>query len=367
MKIKCNQKDLSDTLSLVNRAVPSKPTHPILANILMTANGSTVTLTAFDLSLGIRSGFNAQVEVEGGIAIPARLFTDIITKLDGEIKIEVSQVDDAVTVKIKSKSGKYEIRGMLADEFPELPTMNVKEFEIESSVLAEALKACLFCASADLSRQVLTGVHLTGKQDTLECAATDGHRLSVVKANRDFGDDFEVTIPAKSLSELEKILSKQDGKVSMMIDSGIALFKTDSHQLTTRILEGMYPAYNSLIPAHFNRSAVVERKALISSLERLSIIADQKTKIVKIDVQQDKISLSCKSQDVGFGHEELSARVTGDSITVAFNVGYLLEGLKALPSSEVQININQELTPVTFTPLGGLKMLYLAMPVQVTS
>jgi DNA polymerase-3 subunit beta len=367
MKIKCNQKDLSDTLFLINRAIPSKPTHPILANILMVTDKSAVTLTAFDLSLGIRSSFNAQVEEEGCVAIPARVFTDIITKLDGEIKIEVSQVDDAVTVKLKAKSGKYEIKGMLADEFPELPTMNVKEFEIESSVLAEALKASLFCASDDLSRQVLTGVHLTGKQDALECAATDGHRLSVIKANREFGDDFEVTIPAKSLSELEKILSKQDGKVSMLIDSGIALFKTDNHQLITRILEGMYPAYNSLIPSHFNRSAVVERKALISSIERLSIIADQKTKIVKIEVQQDKLILSCKSQDVGFGHEELSARVTGDSITVAFNAGYLLEGLKALPGAEVQVNLNQELTPVTFTPLGGLKMLYLAMPVQITS
>lgn len=367
MKFTCNQKKLCDALLLVSRAVPSKPTHPVLANILMVAVGDKITLTSFDLSLGIRASIPAKVEASGSVAIPAKIFVDIITKLDGEIKIETSQIEDGVIVKIKPKSGKYEIRGMVADEFPELPDMNGECFEIESSVLTEGLKGCLFCASDDQSKQILTGVHLTVKQDTLEFAATDGHRLSVVKSHYESKDSFDVTIPAKALSELEKMLSKSspDAVVSVMIDSGIALFEIGSQQLTTRTLEGVYPMYNSLVPKHFDKSVVVERKLLISALERIGVIADQKNRIVKIDILQDKLILSCEFQEVGFGHEELPAQVTGESITVAFNVGYLLEGLKALSSSEVQINLNEELTPVLFNPIGGLKMIYLAMPVQI--
>ncbi|PMB15498.1 DNA polymerase III subunit beta [Fischerella thermalis] len=386
MKLVCTQSDLSTHLSLTSRAVPSRPTHPVLANVLLQADAETnqVSLTAFDLSLGIRTSFSAEVVQSGAIAVPAKLLNDIVSRLpEGEITLddESSATDNlpdynGLIVTLTPKSGRYQVRAMGGEEFPELPVIeNAQPMQFSVSTLIEGLRGSLFATSADETKQVLTGVHLTIKQDTLEFAATDGHRLAVVETTNESPDtngedSLEVTVPARALRELERMLahsSESEEPVALYFDQGQVVFEFGNQRLTSRTLEGQYPAYHLLIPKQFQTELTLERKQFLSSLERIAVLADQKNNLVKVSLNGDaqEITLSVESQDVGSAMEIMPAQISGEDIDIAFNIKYLMEGLKALPASSILMQMNTNLTPVIFTPLSGLKMTYLAMPVQL--
>ncbi len=320
MKLVCSQSDLSTNLSLVSRAVPSRPTHPVLANVLLQADAATnlVSLTAFDLSLGIRTSFEAQVWLGGAIAIPAKLLLDIASRLpEGEITLEVESADsdanhgEGLIVTLTPKSGRYQMRAMGAEEFPELPVIeDAPALYLTTAALIEGLKGSLFATSSDETKQVLTGVHLNVKQDTLEFAATDGHRLAVIETanERPLGgtNQLEVTVPARALRELQRMLAhhaSSEEPVALYFDQGQVVFAWQNQRLTSRTLEGQYPAYRQLIPRQFERQVTIDRRQLISTLERISVLADQKNNVVKVSIDHpaQEITLSCEAQDVGNG------------------------------------------------------------------
>ncbi|MBD1935441.1 DNA polymerase III subunit beta [Funiculus sociatus] len=397
MKLVCSQNDLSTNLSIVGRVVPSRPTHPVLANVKLEANQETqrVSLTAFDLSLGIQTSFPAQVEEAGILTLPAKLLNDIVSRLpDGTITLEDEGAgetnSEGIIATLTSTSGSYKVRGMGAEEFPELPVIeNGETAYLPAAALIEGLRGSLFATSPDETKQVLTGVHLTFQQEAIEFAATDGHRLSVVQTSNQSEVDEdtavssaeankrEITIPARALRELERMLgmrqsaeadsSGKDSAIALHLDQGQVVFELADQRITSRTLEGQFPAYRQLIPQKFERQITIERRQLLNSLERIAVLADQKNNIVKftIDSSNQKISLSVEAQDVGSGRESLPAQIAGNSLEIAFNVTYLRDGLKALQSSEIQIHMNTGNSPVILTPLGGLKMTYLVMPVQL--
>lgn len=388
MKVICPQAELNTNLSLVSRAVPSRPTHPVLANILFTANADTqrVSLTAFDLSLGIRTSFAAYVEEAGQLTLPAKLLIDIVSRLpDGELTLETDAAIDAtagILATLTAASGRYQVHGMGAEEFPELPVVEAGEvvhLSVES--LLEGLQGSLIATSADETKQVLTGVHLTVQTDSLEFAATDGHRLAVVQTVNQESEDaaranpksleFDVTIPAKTLRELERVMGMRPANtaIALHLDAGQVVFELADQRITSRLLEGQYPNYRQLIPRQFSQQLTVERRLFLSALERIAVLADQKNNVVKLSLDKaaQKLTLSVDAQDVGSGRESIPAQISGDSIDVAFNVKYLMDGLKALTTSEIQMQMNNSTSPVILTPLGSVKMTYLVMPVQVRS
>lgn len=389
MKLICRQSDLNHSLSLVSRAVSSRPQHPVLGNVLLVADDqeNCLRLTAFDLSLGIQTRFTADVQQGGSITLPAKLLNDIVSRLpDGDVTLAIApdeDLGDSQLVTLTSESGRFQIRGLSAAEFPALPTVEgVNPLLLPVATLNEGLRGTLFAASTDETKQVLTGVHLKGSSETLEFAATDGHRLAVVAAptqvENDAGEavaiasnleDFAVTIPARALRELERMVANQgnDALVSLIVDETQVIFEMGDQRLTCRKLDGAYPAYQQLIPRQFGRTISVERKRLLSGLERVSVMADQKNNLVKFSLQSEtnQLQLSVDAQDLGSGQESMGAEIIGDSGDIAFNIKYLLDGLKALPSNDIQIHLNESNQPVIFTPLGGLKMTYLVMPVQV--
>ncbi len=385
MKLTCTQSDLSSNLSLVSRAVPSRPNHPVLANVLLTADveNQRLELTGFDLSLGIRSSFPAVVETGGSFTLPAKLFNDIVSRLpDGNITIDDDEGEAIAT--LTSTSGRYQVRGMGGEEYPELP--NVEDGEVVNlppEALINGLKGTLFATSPDETKQVLTGVHLKVQPDGLVFAATDGHRLAIVETEsitpegeeetEEVGEiaEFEATIPAKALREVERMIGmgKSGSSVTLRFDEGQVIFELGEQRLTSRKLEGQYPAYQQLLPNKFTNQINVDRKQFLGAVERIAVLADQKNNILKctIDSVNQEISLSVDAQDVGSGRESMAAQISADEPEeIAFNVKYLIEGLKAIPSaSEISIQLNTATTPVVLNPLGGLKMTYLIMPVQL--
>jgi DNA polymerase III subunit beta len=383
MKLVCTQSNLSSHLSLVSRAVSSRPSLPILANVLLNADEVTqrVSLSAFDLSLGIQTSFPAQVTTGGTLTIPAKLLGDIVSRLpEGELALDDgadNQDDGGILVTLKYASGKYQMRGLGAEEFPELPTIvDGDSAQLSAEAMIEGLRSALFAASGDETKQVLTGVHLSVQDDGLEFAATDGHRLAVVQTVAHPDDasgalpKLDVTVPAKALQEVIKMLDRgSSSTVAVKFDPGQIVFEWAEQRLTSRLLEAQYPNYRQLIPRQFAHQVTLDRKALLSGLERISVIADQHNNIVKMSIMPDSqsISLSVDAQDVGSGQETIAAQITGEGMDVAFNVKYLIEGLKVINTTEIQIQLNTPTSPAILSPLGSLKMTYLVMPVQVRS
>ncbi|QFZ92492.2 DNA polymerase III subunit beta [Synechococcus elongatus] len=375
MKLVCRQNELNTSLSLVSRAVPSRPNHPVLANVLLAADAGTqrLSLTAFDLSLGIQTSFAAQIERSGAITLPAKLLNDIVSRLPNDSDVTLEEQETAATLSVGS--GQYQMRGISADEFPELPLVQSQEaLQLSASALIEGLRGTLFATSSDETKQVLTGVHLKVQPDGLEFAATDGHRLAVVKTENAAAipaAEFAVTVPSRALRDLERMISIRgsDEAIALYHDQGQIVFQWGDQYLTSRTLDGQYPNYGQLIPREFNRNVAVDRKRLLAALDRIAVLADQQNNAIRLTLDPDnnRLALAVDAQDVGSGQEAVPAEIIGEPLEIAFNVRYLSEGLKALNTTDIQIQLNSNTSPVVLSPLGPIKITYLVMPIQLRS
>ena len=388
MKLVCSQAELNTALQLVSRAVASRPTHPVLANVLLTADAGTdrLSLTGFDLSLGIQTALTASVESSGAITLPARLLGEIVSRLSSDSPITLATDEAGEQVELKSLSGSYQMRGMSADDFPELPLVESgKAVKVNARALLKALRGTLFASSSDEAKQLLTGVHLHFDGKAMEAAATDGHRLAVLSLadalsveatfSSDMdeeGENFAVTLPSRSLREVERLIAgwRGDDQVSLFCDKGQVVFLAADQVVTSRTLDGTYPNYRQLIPDGFARSFDVDRRAFISALERIAVLADQHNNVVKVsgDTTSELLQISADAQDVGSGSESLSAEFTGDAVQIAFNVRYVLDGLKVMDSDRIVLRCNAPTTPAIISPKDDdIGFTYLVMPVQIRS
>ena len=385
MKVVCSQSELNGALQLVSRAVATRPTHPVLANVLLTADAGSnrLSLTGFDLSLGIQTSLAASVETSGAITLPARLLGEIVSRLSSDSPITLAVDDSGEQVQLTSLSGSYQMRGMSADDYPDLPMVESgMTLKLQPERLVQALKGTLFASSADEAKQLLTGVHLKFNQRALEAAATDGHRLAVLNVDDalqdaaviDAGDDegFAVTLPSRSLREVERLMAswRSDEPVSLFCDRGQVVFLAADQMVTSRTLEGTYPNYGQLIPDGFTRTFGMDRRALIAALERIAVLADQHNNVVKFSSQPEDgvVQISADAQDVGSGSESLPANLEGDAMQIAFNVRYLLDGLKAMGSDRIVLHCNAPTTPAVLrSDEVPEAFTYLVMPVQIRS
>jgi len=253
---------------------------------------------------------------------------------------------------------------------------------IDPSSFLKALKSTIFASSNDDSKQLLTGVNFTFKPNYLESASTDGHRLAVAligneehienKENLSSNvDDLSVTIPTRSLREIEKLVSlrSSENSIKLFYDKGQVVFISSNQIITTRTLEGTYPNYSQLIPDSFSKILNFNTKKLIDALERIAVLADQQSSVVKIKLDDtDLASISADAQDIGNANESIPVSYSGENFDIAFNVRYLLEGLKVIASENVLLKCNIATTPAVFVPEDNLNSFtYLVMPVQVRS
>ena len=380
MKLTCSQADLNAALVMVGRAVASRPTHPILANVLLTADAATgrLSLTGYDLSLGIQTSLSAVVESSGATTVPARLFAEIVSRLPSDSPISLSAAGEQL--QLASLSGSYWVQQQPAEDYPDLPlNRDGVPIALQAADLIRGLRATLFASSTDEAKQLLTGVHLSLEGDGLECAATDGHRLAVLRlphvldpaaANDAPGsaEPFTVTVPSRSLRELERMVAWSGAEtVEMFYDHGQIVFGCGEQFLTSRSLDGTYPNYGQLIPPSFNKTITASRKGLVSALERVAVVADQHNNVVKITADPDraKLQITADAQEMGSGAEMLFAETEGEAIKIAFNVRYLLDGLKAMAAEEVVLQCNAPTLPVVISGSGEAGFTYLVMPVQV--
>lgn len=381
-KFSCNSALFAKVLSQVRRVIRTMSIHPILSNVKITADAESrrVEVVGFDLSLGVIAQFTAtDVPVGGSYTLTASILHDIVSQLpEGIITLERSE--SSPKTKLTTTNGVFELSGIDAYDFPDLPipTQNVKSLKINSKSLRVAIESTLYAASTDQTKMVLCGAHFViNPEGKLEIVTTDGHRLALYRCDLNSTSFIEteqhLTVPGRSLHEVERYLAKDDATVEISYEllgqsnPSIAQFKFEEATIITRLLEGEYPAYNTLIPKNFQREIWVERLPLIGSIGRVSVLAALKDYLIKISVESKKITLYSEDKETGSGTEAIPAEISGDDIKIAFNIKYLNQALKSLGTQEVAIKINQSATPVICTPLNGYDIVALIMPVQVRS
>lgn len=405
MQLICTQANLATHLNLVSHAVPSKPTHPVLGNVLLIANQETqkVQLSVFDMNLGIQTSFEAKVQSSGELTIPVGILSDIVGKLSpGDITLvnhtalNPEDVEDSDQKKAQASqnpiatiiatTGRYQIRGLPTEEFPGIPEVNsALTIPVPVETLKEGLKGTLFATTSDETKRILTGVHLKIHPDTLEFAATDGHRLAVIGAafqgfpknkQTEAIESLAFTVPAKTLVELERILSTRASiePVQLSYEESKALveFRWGAQRLMSRCLEGAYPDYEELLKQELKQQVMLEKAPFIKALERIAVLADKKERTVNIRLnsEEQQVSLSL-FREFGNGQEEIPACIRLDSnMSISFNIRYLLEGVKAIASSEIQMQLTQHNGPAILVPFGNrdkpnmlIDAQYLLMPI----
>jgi DNA polymerase-3 subunit beta len=266
-------------------------------------------------------------------------------------------------------TGRYQVRGLPTEEFPAIPEVNpTQRIHIPVEVLKEGLKGTLFATTTDEAKRVLTGVHFKIHQETIEFAATDGHRLAVIttllqgvkrKKQPDSTEPLEFTVSAKSLVELERILSSRTSvdpvELSYEESKATVEFAWGAQRLVTRCLEGAYPAYPELLKHDFKHQVTLEKAPLVKALERIAVLADKKEKTVNIRLnsEEQQVYLSL-FREFGNGNEEMTACINSDSnMSIYFNIKYFIEGVKAICSSEIQMQLDQRDSPTILVPFGN--------------
>jgi DNA polymerase-3 subunit beta len=379
MKLTCSQSELNQALALVSRAISSRPTHPILCTVLLSADATTgrLTLTGYDLALGLQTTIPASVETSGTTALPAHLLGGIVARLanDSPITLHVAKKEATIT----SLTGSYQLSAADPNDYPDPPSSAGDAMSIDGDALARAIRSTAFCASTDESKKIITGVYLRLDDAGLECAATDGHRLAAFAVTDDdetastgqqgFTIPARITIHARSIRELERLISSTPGAPVTLRHHGGQLVATCGDQrLISRTLDGTYPNYRQLIPPSFSRSLKLDRRGFSQALERVAVLADQQNNVVKLrsDPEAGTVTILADAQDVGRGSESLPVVAEGEPIEIAFNVRYLLDGLKAMTSDQVLLRCNAPALPSVLEPVDGSSVFtYLVMPVQV--
>lgn len=367
MKFKIGQNTIASRISQLIKIVPKNPSHPILANILVKATKDVLTLSAFDLSIGLELTIPAEVKEEGKLTFPASLLNEIISRLPNEDVIVATKDHE---INLQCGSGKYKLSGINSEEYPSLPELSKADaFTVPAEALRKGLAGTLFCASTDESKQILNGVNLSGSEDGLKFAATDGHRLAVLGIPEVVTEEFQLTIPSNGLRQLKGMIDKLGCDLRVTTDRSQIMFEVPTEsgadKLYCRLLEGTYPNYTQLMPTKFERSLTCDRQALLSACDRIAVIAAAKNNIVKLVCAEDWLTVTAEVSDVGGGQEKIEALFGGDNFEIGLNVKYFTEGLKAMHCDTVQINMNGETMPMVVAPVTGDRFSYLLMPIQI--
>lgn len=378
MEIILNKEDLLNSIKVVEKVTAQKGSQPVLSNILIeTISNDRVRFLATDLSLSISHKTNAQVEREGKITLSAKRLSEITAKLENK-PVKLSLNNDSGVVTISCGKTKFELIGINANEFPKVfeedntPQEDEKSFEINKNTLIKGVKQVVFSAALHESASVLSGVCFNIDSNTLEIVATDGNRLT--RASKEINSKDESTmfiIPSRTLQELIRISSiLEDEKITLTLKKAKIQFSFDDVVFQSKLINGTYPKYQQLIPTNNEKVVYIDREELIDTIERVSVMVNERTNIIKFSFNQNTLELSTDSPDAGSGKDFVDVDSNFEDIVIAFNYRYVLDSLKNMDTKKVKIEIATSLSATLFKPAAdedGADDSYvcLIMPVQV--
>lgn len=375
MHIVVEQNRFQEAVNQVAKAVSSRTTIPVLTGIKLEVNHEGCILTGSDSDMTIQVTIPThendkeliKVDKLGSIILPAKYFTEIVKKAPGQqLELELTAHN---VVKIGSGSAVFQLNGIDAEEYPQLPSIDENQtFRLSAQLFKTMIRQTAFAAATSEARPQLTGVLMKLENKSLTMVATDSHRLSRRTAQTEADESVrfdQVIVPSRSLSELQRLLDGEETTIEVLISSHQLLVKTDHLLFFSRLLDGTYPDTERIIPDSFKGTLTVETQAMINALERASLLARDGKHVVKLNCQPDRLAINSTAPEVGQVVEQIDlVRYEGEEIQIAFNAKYMLEALRALESDQAEIGFTGALSPFMLKPAEQDDLLQLIVPVR---
>ena len=366
MKATIERATLLKGLSHVQSVVERRNTIPILSNVLIEAVEGSLRLMATDLDLQINDSVPAAVDQQGSITVSAHTLFDIARKLPEGAQVSLSAADGRMA--IVAGRARFSLGTLPRDDFPviaegELPT----SFELPAGTLKQIIDKTRFAISTEETRYYLNGIFLHLSDDVLKAAATDGHRLARVTVAKPEGSDGmpDVIVPRKCIAELRKLLDEVDGSVGVSLSSTKIRFDLGSAILTSKLIDGTFPDYSRVIPTANDKILKLDPKSFMEGVDRVSTIATEKTRAVKMGLDRDRITLSVTSPENGTAAEEVPGDYTSAPFEIGFNSRYLLDILGQIDSDLVEVHLADAAAPTLIRENDKSPALYVLMPMRV--
>lgn len=391
MRVSVTQQSLAKALSITSRAVSSRTTMPVLSNILLEAKAGQLRLAATNREIGINCWIAANVEDEGAITIPARLLSELVNRLPPE-RIDMELSERTQTLHLSCARSEANVRGIAADDFPLLPTLDALTARPEdatpdwapgvlasfgASQLRKMIDQVTFAASTDENRPTLTGVEVTLQPEMVQMAATDGYRLSVRTLAIEGGPAKTIVIvPAKSLGEVARISADADESqpVQCLITPqrnqvlfamvGSEKAGIQRVELVSELIDARFPDYRATIPKTYTTRTVVDTAALLKAVRVALLFARDNANIIRLHIADDQLRLTGTSVEMGDNVGDLAAEVEGAAMEIAFNGKYLIDVLSQIGEPQVALETTHPTRPGAWMPVGNDNFLHVNMPMM---
>ncbi len=374
MELIFNKEDLLRAMQMVSNVASSRNTLPILSNVLIKTIDDKIQLAATDLEIGIKSFVNGEIVAPGSITIPAKKFSEIVHELpsmseSGEpakVRILTSSND---RVEIDCERAKFKVVGLADEEFPSLPDLNETFLILNSNILRQMIQKTIFAASTEETRHFLNGVYLVADDTSLKMVATDGRRLAVVteKLDEPINQKLGIIIPTKTVNNITRIFTEEENIKIAVLENQV-IFANQETILISRLIEGEYPDYQAVINPVLKNEITMRAKTeqLLSVIRRVSLLANLKTPSIKIEAQDEELTVTASTPELGEAHEQMQASINGGRIEIAFNAKFIMDVLRNIETQEVTLKFRDSLSPVLVTPADdSTNYLCIVMPMRL--
>lgn len=340
MIITVERAKLLECVSKLQRVVGAKSTMPVLEGILLSAEQGLLTLSAYNLEMGMRKEMYARCDEEGDIVINARLLADILRKMNG-LQVEIS-ADEKLLCHISCGEAVFDIMGMAATDFPEMPSVaDGEKIRVDSKVFSDMVDGTIFAvAQTEGTRPILTGLDVSVKNGILQLVAVDGCRLAIRRQKVDFDCEIEFIAAGKAVSEAVKLISDDTENIDIIVGKRLISFNIDGYLFISRLLEGEYVNYEKIIPSEYKQCVVIKTNELINIVERVSLlINDYLTSPIRCYFDEHEVTFNCTTS-MGRVTEKFEISLEGEPFEIGINSRLLLDALRAIDDSAVKIRFN---------------------------
>ena len=360
MKLVVVSEKLRQALSVVERAISTRSTLPVLSNVAIKTEGGEIVIEATDLEIGISYKLTGKIEEEGGITVPGRLLTGLMDQVKDEMVSLETKENNLI---LKTDSTHATLSGAPIDDYPVIPSLDGDPVLVIEKGLKETLTQVSFATSIDETRPILTGVYFSFDKGGLTLAATDSYRLAEKKT------DLKVSklplsgavVPVKAISEVARLANGE--KTTVYLSESQIVFEVGPVRITSRLIDGEYPNYKEIIPKSSKTKATAPVDALLSLLRSASLFTREGGG-VKLDFADGKLVVRASASQLGEFESSTSVQLEGPALEVSFNPQYLIDGLLHLKADEVVIEMNEKTSPVLIRSREDESFLYIAMPLR---
>src|SRR5712675_1027018 len=372
MKVTVERADLLKSLSHVHRVVERRNTIPILANVLLRAERSKLSLKATDLDLEVIETIGAEVGPSGSTTVPAHMFYEIVRKLPEGAQIVLEASGDRAMLAIRAGRSRFTLQTLPESDFPDLAAGEMTHtFKLAAADLKRLIDKTQFAISTEETRYYLNGIYLhtagTAKAPTLRAVATDGHRLAQFELPLPAGADGMpgIIVPRKTVAEVQRLIETGEGEAAIELSAGKIRFTIGNVVLTSKLIDGTFPDYGRVLPQNNAKELIVDNKDFEAAVDRVSTISSERGRAVKLALSPGKLVLSVTNPDSGSATEELEVEYASDALDIGFNSRYLLDIAAQIEGEVAVLKLADPGSPTLVQDKDNKGALYVLMPMRV--